>query len=274
MMHMARYPLLACQASSMNLFVNDFQSIGQYHDIWSAIIINAPDHFHSFDDAPVNQAVALEEAFNALRSGFRFVDRKEKDQRKKRIMRELIEMSHEAFLAGDRKTGAHTLQECEGMIWPSRAQRVKYAVAAERRAFGEVVTYADVKVSPHPYEGSEADMSPSMQTLYAAARKRCLESFAQQKDFAPFVLVLEASKSVREIRHRSWKSARQDIQSLASRGEIQGYVRAQVVVSGMSGVLICDLEQPRHPHISARSLVNNYVCDMPRFHLDDPQVFE
>ena len=63
-------------------------------------------------------------------------------------------MSHEAYLAGDRKTGAHVLQECEGMIWKGSAGRPKYMVEAERRAFGKVVRFQDDIASPCPLEGT------------------------------------------------------------------------------------------------------------------------
>lgn len=256
----------------MKLFNDDFESLGQYHDMWSTVIMNAPDDFHSFDDTPIDQAQALEDAFSALRSGFRLVERKVKDERARRIMRELIEMSYEAFRAGDSKIGAHTLQECEGMIWPSRAQRVKYAVAAEKRAFGDIHTYRDVKISPYPYEGTEDDMRAGMRILYAAAQSRYLDHFSKQEDFKPYILLLHADESVRELKARSWKAAKQEIRTLAANGQTNAYARVEVVVSGMSGVLICDLEEIGSPHISIRCLVKDYVCEAPHFHLDAPNV--
>ena len=258
----------------MKLFFDDFESIGQYHDHWASVILCAPDSFRSVDDSPVNQKDALREAFDVLRTGFKFVERKEKDPRKQRIMRELIEMSYEAYVAGENKIAAHTLGECEGLIWPSRAQRIKYAVSAEQRVFGELVTYASVKISPYPYEGTESDLSPGMKQLYVAARARCLAHFAKQEDFKPFVLMLEASGSIRENKSRSWKAAKAEIQSLSRGDEIHAFARTEVVVSGKSGVLIHDIEAKGSPLVSVRSLVSNYICEAPQFHLDELRVLQ
>lgn len=68
-------------------------------------------------------------------------------------------MSHEAYSEGDSKRGSHVLQEAEGLVWQSRASRLKHVVEAERRAFGDVVLFKDVVVSPYPYEGSEEDLA-------------------------------------------------------------------------------------------------------------------
>lgn len=256
----------------MSLFYREFESLGQYHDFWSVILLSAPDGFRSYVDREVDQAAALDDAFDVLRSGFRHVERKVKEPRTLRILRELIAMSHEAYRAGDRKTGAHVLQECEGMIWPSHRQRVKYAVEAERRAFGEVVTHAGVTVSPYPYEGTAQDLTDVQSTLYAAARARCLDHFARRADFRPFVLILDDEGTVRELKSRSWKKARDDIRALVERGEAVGFVRAEVAVSGLSGVLAYQLEVPAAPLVSVRCLVEDYRCGSPRFHLDEPQV--
>jgi hypothetical protein len=256
----------------MSLFFRDFESLGQYHDFWATILLSAPDEFRSYDDREIDQKAALEEAFEVLRSGFHFAERKVKEPRAVRIMRELIEMAQEAYRAGDTKTGAHTLQECEGMIWPSYRQRAKYAVEAERRAFGEVVTYAGVTVSPYPYEGSEQDLTDSQSLLYAAARTRCLDHLAQEQDFKPFVLLLEADGTVRELNSRSWKKAKDEIRDLVAQGKVLGFVRAQATPSGMHGIVIYQLEAPNAPQVSVRSLVRNYQSDSPRFHLDDPSV--
>lgn len=259
----------------MTLFFDDFETLGQYHDFWAHVLFNAPDRFTSFDDTPVNQKETLAAAFNALRSGFRFVERKITDTRKLRIMRELIEMSYEAYVAGDSKTGAHTLQECEGMIWKSRTQSVKYAVAAELRAFGKLETYANVKVSPYPFEGTEDDLTPHMITLYTAARQRCLDKFSEREDFKPFILLLDIQGIIQEHRSRSWKSSKTQIQSLATNSLILGFVRTEICLSGISGVLIHDIEVINSPRVSIRSRVSDYVCESPpHFHFDATTVLQ
>lgn len=57
-----------------------FESLGQYHDAWAGIVLRAPDQFIDFDGNPVDQASALEEAFEEIRTGFHFVAKKVKDQ--------------------------------------------------------------------------------------------------------------------------------------------------------------------------------------------------
>jgi hypothetical protein len=254
------------------LFFRNFESLGQYHDHWASIVLCAPDRFCDLDGQPLDQREALEEAFDVLRSGFTFVERKIKDSRQVRIMRELLEMSYEAYVSGDTKAGAHTLQECEGLIWQSRGSRLKYVVEAERRAFGEVVTYAHVNVSPLPYEGTVADLSEHETQLYEAAQMRCLDFFSKEQDFKPFLLVLKPEGTLREIKSRSWKKGQEEVRSLVRGGECLGFVRTEVVVSGMSGVLIHTIETPRRPQKSIRCLVNNYICEAPHYHLDHPCV--
>jgi hypothetical protein len=254
------------------LFFKEFESLGQYHDHWATIVLNAPDEFRDVDGNAVDQRAALEEAFDVLRAGFPFVERKVKDQRQLRIMRELLEMSYQAYLVGDTKTGAHRLQECEGLIWPSRSTRLKYVVEAERRAFGEVATYAHVKLSPSPYEGFKSDLTPTEARLCAEANQRCLEFFAKHEDFKPFVLCLESSGGVRQLRQQSWKKAKEEILSLVIQGVGVGFVKSEVVVSGMSGVLVHTIETQGRPQVSVRALVHNYVCGAPRFHFDNPSV--
>jgi hypothetical protein len=258
----------------MKLFSSDFESLGQYHDHWASIVLYAPDRFQDLDGNPVDQRAALEEAYEVLRSGFEFVVRKVNNPRQIRIMRELIEMSYEAYLAGDTKMGAHALQECEGLIWPSRSSKLKYVVEAERRAYGDVQTYADVTVSPYPYEGTESDLTPTELQLYAEAHRRCLEFFARQEDFKPFVLVLTAAGGVSQLKQQSWKKTKELIQSMVGEGESTGFVRSEVFVSGMSGVLTHTIETKDRPQISIRSLVQNYVCEPAHFHLDDPIVLQ
>lgn len=256
----------------MTLFFRDFETLGQYHDMWSRVLLNAPDKFCDFDGIPVDQVQALEDAYDALKHGFVFVERKLKEPRQLRILREMIDMSYEAYLSGDEKTGAHTLQECEGLIWPSRKSRLKHVVEAERRAFGNVELYADIKISPYPFEGSESNLTPLEGKLYAEAAYRCLDFFARREDFKPFVLTVDRSGAVRQMRQQSWTKMKGELASLVAKGESLGFVRSQVVVSGTNGVLIHDIETVGRPQVSVRSLVQNYVCGIARFHLDKPDV--
>lgn len=256
----------------MTIFFRNFETLGQYHDHWAVIVLNGPDRFRDVDGHPVDQEAALKEAYDALRCGFVFVERKLKDPRQLRILRELIDMSYQAYRAGDRKTGAHILQECEGLIWPSRRSRLKYVVEAERRAFGKVESYADVKVSPYPHEGGESDLTPYEIRLYAEASRRCKAYFEKKEDFKPFVLSLDTAGVVRQMKQQSWKRTKEELASLVKSGQSLGFSRSQIVASGMSGVLVHDIETSGRPQVSVRALVKDYVCEVPRFHLDEPAV--
>jgi hypothetical protein len=112
------------------------ECIGDYHGVFVALLRGAPDGFVPMGDEVLDQAQALRDGFDDLRDGFHLVQEKIEDERQRRIVRELIEMSFEAYAAGDAKTGVLVLGEAEGMIWNVRARPVKFAVEAERRAFG------------------------------------------------------------------------------------------------------------------------------------------
>lgn len=129
--------------------IRTFESLGRYHDSWAKIILCAPDRFpeYDWDLPPRSQSQRLEEAFASLQAGRHFAEKKLKTSRHIGVFRELLNMSHEAYLAADSKRGAHILQEAEGMVWRSRASQLKYVVEAERRAFGEVVLFKDAAVS-------------------------------------------------------------------------------------------------------------------------------
>jgi hypothetical protein len=104
--------------------------------VFVTVLSCAPEHFVPIGDELVDQATALREAFEDLQNGLRFARMKIKDGRKLLIVRELVEMSHEAYVAGDSQTGASVLQEAEAMIWKERRVPVRFAAEAERRAFG------------------------------------------------------------------------------------------------------------------------------------------
>lgn len=86
-----------------------FNTLAEYHEHWKWLILDAPSEFRSHDDHPVNQSAALEDAYDALEKGFVFVERKIRDTRQIAVLRELIAMSHEVYLAGGAKSGAHML---------------------------------------------------------------------------------------------------------------------------------------------------------------------
>ena len=112
------------------------ETIDDYHTVLTTVLACAPEGFVPFGDEVIDQATALREAFNDLRDGLRFARMKVRDGHKLLVVRELIEMSFEAYVAGDAKTGISVLQEVEGMIWAERAAPPEHVEEAERRAFG------------------------------------------------------------------------------------------------------------------------------------------
>lgn len=273
--------------------MRNFETLGQYHDFWSAILGDAPNNFRNIlsDELLPDQKQALSDAFDELRSGFPFVEKKLKDDRLSRIAQELIEMSFEAYAAGDSKHGAHCLQECEGMIWPKWQLRVKHAVEAERRAFGEVVTYAGVVVSPYPYEGTAADLGIDQVALLELAQEYCRSYQREHRNFKYFSWVIDnvgnvkrTSSEPKEDEHpilqpvqRSFGYKR--LKELGQTGQIRACVLMEIVgAQGDLGLIAYNLEQRGRPRVSARQLFkreNGKLEYEPlRFHLEDPQFFE
>jgi hypothetical protein len=131
------------------------------------------------------------------------------------------------------RLGAHTLQECEGFIWPSRHIRVKHAVEAERRAFGEVKHFADVKVSPYPYKGTRADLGPIQEKLLEHASRAC-EGRLSQEDGFMVVWVMQGDGSIVDVKKSSQKKAREFIREVAKQKHFIGAVSAQLLL-----VVVC-----------------------------------
>ena len=247
-----------------------FNTLGQYHDAWSVVILCAPDSFLSFDDESVDQRRELERSFADLRDGFHFAEKRLKDARMARICREMIEMSYEAYVAGNSTLGAHSLQECEGMIWPGRALPVKHAVEAERRAYGELKVFADVTVSPYPYEGTEGDLGVVQRDLYEHAAMACASRLNEEAGFM-VVWVKCADGAIREIKARSQKKAREEIKLGVAARDVIGAASAQLLVGG--GLLVYHLEEAGRPLIAVMNLRRDGAFQPPRFHLNDPVTF-
>ena len=252
----------------------EFESLGQYHDFWSWIRLLAPDQFTTPDgDLAPDQQAALDESFDALRAGFVFVERKMKDSHLLAVLRELIAMSHLAYKAGDAKRGAHVLQECEGLIWPSRSVRLKYVVEAEQRVFGTLHLFKDVKVSPFPYEGTAADLGPRQSALLDYARAQSQRFLDTREPFKALTWAMAKDGSIHRIRLPSRKKIVAHLQAGAASGEIVASVSAHFPFGGFKGLLSFDLEEASCPRVEAISLVENWVVAPPRYHLNEPEIF-
>jgi len=262
-----------------------FESLGQYHDLWGWLVLSAPDNFTSYTSEPIDQADALKSAFDDLRSNF-------KDERVFRIAQELLEMSYEAYLSGDVKRGAHALQECEGLIWKSRSSKIKYAIEAEQRAFGENVTYAGVTVSPYPYEGTRSDLGNDQTALLELAHKHCLSYLSKWREFSFFAWVMDNEGEIKRISpdpkedatpvltptQRTSTACWKRTKELVRADQIRACVIMNIIGAQGDGLVSFDLEQNGFPRISARQLFKlkkgptHEFGDM-HFHLEDPQIF-
>ena len=252
-------------------FLRDFESLGQFHDFWSSILLSAPDKFHlSFLDTPIDQRQALLDSFETMRIGFAFVRRKVKDERLLRVLEELIQMSFEYYSSGDRKRGIQALQECEGLIWPSHSIRLKLAADAEQRAFGEIDLFRDIKPSRFEGEGTAADLGKGQRILFKHANHFAQNHILSQSEFKPAFHILRSSGEVKELKLSSQKKTLAEIVRLAEAGEISAYVRTEYVFLGL---LIHDIEEREMPRVSARAKVKNHRVETFRYFLDDPTIF-
>ncbi|PLP98416.1 hypothetical protein [Cupriavidus pauculus] len=246
-----------------------FESLGRYHDSWATIILCAPDRFPEYDwDTPArSQAQRLEEAFADLQAGAHFAEKKIKTPRLIGVFRELLKMSHEAYLNGDGKRGAHLLQEAEGLVWRSRASRLKHVVEAERRAFGEVVLFKDVVVSPYPYEGSETDLGEIQRKLWLHATAQ-MDAIQTDEVSITQTWVADADGAVHVIKGRSRKAILQTVRDGAK--HLQGYATASLIGPDL---LCVDVEEHGKPRASVTRLTRIGEDPVPRFHLDEPEIF-
>jgi hypothetical protein len=248
-----------------------FETLGQYHDAWATIILFAPDRFMPLNDEVVDQSRELDRGFQELRDGFHLAEKKLKEPRLIRVGRELLDMSYEAYKAGDVKRGAHVLQECEGLIWKSRHDRLKYVVEAEQRAFGSVELFKDVVVSPYPYEGSEADLGERQRRMWLHLTSEYQTKLNEPQGIRQ-LWSMQADGWITLVKARSFKAAREQVGEQIKRGEVIGIARAEVLPNG--GLRVYDVEEPGRPLISIRILRRDGADNAPRFHLDEPSAFK
>lgn len=252
--------------------MRQFETLGQYHDCWATVILCAPSDFpeEDWDPPGMTQRDRLDEAFALLRSGIGFAERKLKEPRRIGVFHELINMSYEAYVAGDDKLGAHALQEAEGLVWSSRASRLKHVVEAERRAFGDVILFKDVVVSPYPYEGGEADLGDVQRQLWQHAVAE-VERLRVELDPLVKTWAMELDGTIQETRGRSRKATRELIRAGAMNGSLIGAATAELLPGGR--LLCVDVEEVGKPLVSIRRLTEAGTPGDWRFHLDEPRLF-
>lgn len=151
---------------------------------------------------------------------------------------------------------------------------MKHVLETKPQALTNGETNDDVKASPYPCEGTLSDLTASEAALYAESNKLSMAFFAERMDFKSFVLVLDATGLVRPMKQQSWKKSKEALASLVTSGDSSGFVRSQLVVSGLSGVLIHDIETSARPQVSVRTLVKDYVCGKVHVHLLAPGLLQ
>ncbi len=270
------------------------ERIGDYHALWSWLVLSAPDGFKSFDGQPADQDKSLREAFSDLRNGFHFVRTRVKDERLLRILEEMLEISLEAYLAGDKKRGAHALQECESLIWSSKARlKSKYVVEAELRAFGELELFKGIRVSIYPYEGTSDDLSANQRRLLDHAYAQSMRRINDARDFSWFSWALDNEGKVRRLSvepkndqteqfgplQKSRRAAISRLQGLALEGQITSSVFVSALFPLASGLLTFSLEDKGHARVEAiqgLKINDQGVREFRpmRYHLNDPLIFD
>lgn len=258
---------------------SSFETLGQWNDHWGHILGSAPTSFTHYDLAQgdfvknEDQVAALSQAFDELRSGFYFAERKIKDDRLLRIIRELVEMSYEAYTRGESKLGAHTLQEARGMIWTGSSLPIKYAVEAERRAFGESTRFTNIPFSAYPYEGSSADLGPGQSSLFEVAKQHCNELFGRRQEFKHLAWALHPDSGVTSLRASSRKKLMAIIAEQAAKGDIKAAVVVELIISAVSGLIVFHLHEHGRPYVEAIGKTSHWSFDSLRFHFKEPAIF-
>ena len=97
-------------------YVRNLQGL---YDFIATVVLGAPDRFRYRDHRPSEDQLSLDRAFKELRSGLEFVAASDTDPGFHDRLREVLDQSLEAYRAGDRKRGAHLLQDFQDMIFSS-----------------------------------------------------------------------------------------------------------------------------------------------------------
>jgi hypothetical protein len=278
-------------AGEVQLAIREFQSLGEWHDALVHLRFSAPDKFlfSGTHQLASDQKEALSAAFEQLKSNFRFVRKKVKDDRVMGVIEELLAMSIEAFKDGDERRADLILAEVEGMIWPSHKRPVKHAPEAERRAFGELKLFAGVRVSPYPLDGNAADLGSDQVTLLNLAYRYTRAYQRSQRSFRAFAWVIDNTGAIlrtsaepKEDDHpilqpvqRSYGYKR--LRDLGRSNEIRACVLVEGTLLGEAAAICYNLEQRGHPRVWAAQgysrVDGKLIYEAMRFTLQDSDIF-
>lgn len=91
-----------------------------FNDRLMFIVLSAPDKFPKVGPFTDDQSKNLVIAFDSLKEGFGFVEKKIKDPTKLEQLKELLDDALAAYQQGEKKKGAHLLQDFQGIVFPNR----------------------------------------------------------------------------------------------------------------------------------------------------------
>lgn len=94
--------------------------LSEFNDALGFLVLAAPDHFPQRAPFGSNQEKNLRLKFKELEDGFPFVEQKIKDPAVLAQLRQLMKDSLTAYLQGDKKKGAHLLQDIQNIVFPRR----------------------------------------------------------------------------------------------------------------------------------------------------------
>jgi len=87
------------------------------HDFISLVVLDAPDRFPYRDHRAADDQLNLDRAFAELRAGLEFVATSASDPHLHDRLSVVLDESLAAYQAGERKKGAHRLQDFQDMIF-------------------------------------------------------------------------------------------------------------------------------------------------------------
>ena len=94
--------------------------LSEFNDALGFLVLTAPDRFPQRPPFGSDQEKNLRTKFKELEEGFVFVEQKIRDPAVLAQLRELMNSSLEAYLQGERKNGAHLLQDIQDIVFPNR----------------------------------------------------------------------------------------------------------------------------------------------------------
>jgi hypothetical protein len=92
-------------------------SLRGLRDFVATVVLSAPDRFRYRDHRLEDDQLSLERAFAELRAGLEFVEPRADDPELHARLNATLDASKSAYLAGERKKGAHLLQDFQDMIF-------------------------------------------------------------------------------------------------------------------------------------------------------------